>query len=147
MSLLLLAAIVTVTSACHSQSPANAASDTQINFIEGSWPDAVKQARAQHKYIFMDMYATWCGPCNLMKATTFRNKKAAAFFNQHFINLELDIERGLGPEMAFRLGVQSIPTLIIFDEDGKPLSGIVGYAGAGKLIKFGQNALNKAPVK
>ncbi len=117
--------------------------DNQINFIENSWPEALKQARLQHKYIFADAYATWCGPCNMLKAITFRNHKAAAFFNQNFINVALDMERGLGPQLAASWGMQAYPTLIIFDADGHPVSGTVGYIGAKKLIRFGQEALAK----
>ncbi len=127
----------------YAQSNPASSRSNQIEFIENSWPEAVKQARAQHKYIFMDTYATWCGPCKMMKATTFKNDKAAAFYNEHFVNLSIDIEKGIGPEMASRLGIQSIPTLIIFDENGNPVSGTVGYINANKLIKFGQEALNK----
>lgn len=116
---------------------------TQINFIEDSWGEALKQAAAQHKYIFVDAYATWCGPCKMLKATTFKNAKAADFFNKNFVNVAIDMEKGQGPGLASAWGMQAYPTLIIFDSAGNPVLGTVGYIGAGDLIKFGQKALNK----
>jgi len=115
----------------------------QIIFIENAWDEALKQAAAQHKYIFVDAYATWCGPCKMLKATTFKNNKAAVFYNKNFINVALDMEKGQGPQLAAQWGLQAYPTLIIFNAAGKPVLGTVGFIKADDLIKFGQAALKK----
>ena len=44
----------------------------QIIFIEDDFNEALKQAAAQNKYLFVDAYASWCGPCKMLKSTTFR---------------------------------------------------------------------------
>lgn len=118
-------------------------SSTQINFIENSWTDALKQAARQNKYIFVDAYASWCGPCKMLKATTFKNNKVADFYNDNFVNVAIDMEKGQGPALAAEWGLQAYPTMIIFTSKGKPVSGTVGYIRANDLIKFGQQALNK----
>lgn len=118
-------------------------SSTQINFIENSWTEALKQAAKQKKYIFVDAYASWCGPCKMLKATTFKNNKVADFYNDNFVNVAIDMEKGQGPTLAAEWGLQAYPTMIIFDSKGKPVSGTVGYIRANDLIKFGQQALNK----
>src|ERR1700754_4343651 len=84
---------------------------SEINFIENSWKEALKQAAAQNKYIFVDAYATWCGPCKLLKATTFKNNRVAEFYNSNFINVAMDMEKGQGPELAAQWGLQGYPTL------------------------------------
>lgn len=117
--------------------------DKQINFIENSWSTALKKAKAENKYIFVDAYASWCGPCKLLKATTFKNNQAAAFFNKNFINVSIDMEKGEGPGLASEWGIRAYPTLIIFDPQGKPVLGTVGFINAKDLIKFGQQALQK----
>jgi len=118
-------------------------SSTQINFIENSWTEALKQAARQNKYIFVDAYASWCGPCKMLKATTFKNNKVANFYNDNFVNVAIDMEKGQGPALAAEWGLQAYPTMIIFTSKGKPVSGTVGYIRANDLIKFGQQALNK----
>lgn len=118
-------------------------SSTQINFIENSWAEALKQAARQNKYIFVDAYATWCGPCKMLKATTFKNNKVADFYNDNFVNVAIDMEKGQGPALAAEWGLQAYPTMIIFTSKGKPVSGTVGYIRANDLIKFGRQALNK----
>lgn len=121
----------------------NAKTADSIVFINNSWIDALHRAQVQNKYIFVDAYATWCGPCNLLKSTTFKNSKAAAFFNANFISLEMDMERGDGPDLAQRWGIQAYPTLLIFDSNGKPVTGTMGYMGTNALIKFGKYGLTK----
>ena len=116
---------------------------SEIIFIENSWNEALKQAAAQNKYIFVDAYATWCGPCKLLKATTFKNNRVAEFYNSNFINVAMDMEKGQGPELAAQWGLQAYPTLIVFNPKGKPVWGTVGFLKPDDLIKFGVQALNK----
>ena len=116
---------------------------TQINFIENSWADAIKQAQTQHKYIFVDAYATWCGPRKMLKAQTFTDAKAADFFNKNFVNVAIDMERGVGPNLASQWNIQAYPTLIVCNPDGKPVYGSIGFIGAADLIKFGREGLKK----
>jgi thioredoxin 1 len=118
-------------------------SATEIHFIEDAWKEALKQAAAQNKYIFVDAYATWCGPCKMLKATTFKNEKVAAFYNKNFINVSIDMEKGMGPDLARQWQMQAYPTLIIFNPQGKPVLGTVGYIQADKLLQFGQQTLAK----
>jgi thioredoxin 1 len=117
--------------------------NNQINFIENSLPDALKQAAAQNKYIFVDAYATWCGPCKMLKATTFKNKEAAAFYNQNFVNVALDMERGNNPQLAQQWGMRAYPTLIILDNKGKIVLNTVGFITAKDLLRFGKEALSR----
>ncbi|WP_462264295.1 thioredoxin family protein [Mucilaginibacter sp.] len=141
--LLLAVTFMFCQSACSQTAKKTDNKNTKINFIENAWPEALKQAKAQHKYVFVDAYATWCGPCKMLKALTFTNNKAAEFYNSNFVNVALDMEKGMGPQLAAQWGMQAYPTLIIFDEDGNPVAGTVGFIGAKDLIKFGQAALNK----
>ncbi len=121
----------------------NAKASTQINFIENSLGEALKQAAAKNKYIFVDAYASWCGPCKMLKATTFKNTKVAEFYNSNFINVALDMEKGDGPQLAAQWGLQAYPTLIILNSKGKPVFGTVGFIKPDDLIKFGIKGLNK----
>jgi thiol:disulfide interchange protein len=115
----------------------------KIHFIEDAWAAALKQAAAEHKYIFVDAYASWCGPCKMLKATTFKDAKVAAFYNKNFVNVSMDMEKGVGPKLAAEWRMEAYPTLIIFTPQGKAVLGTVGYIKADELLKFGQDALAK----
>ena len=45
-----------------------------IRFIEGEkWENVLKMAQEQDKYIFMDCYTSWCGPCKGKISTNIIN--------------------------------------------------------------------------
>jgi thioredoxin 1 len=123
--------------------PAVDSSSSRIIFIENSWDEALKQAALKNKYIFVDAYATWCGPCKMLKEQTFTDDKAAAFYNANFINVAIDMEKGRGPELAQQWQLRAYPTMIIFNPKGKPVLGTVGFIKASELIRFGREALKK----
>ena len=59
--------------------------ETSIQFTNAKWADLQKKAKDENKIIFVDIYATWCGPCKLLKRTTFTDKEVGDFFNANFI--------------------------------------------------------------
>lgn len=65
-----------------------------IAFIENAFSTALKKAEAEHKYIFVDAYTTWCGPCKQLKSTSFKDSQTADFFNKNFVNASIDMEKG-----------------------------------------------------
>ena len=117
--------------------------DRQINFTAATWAEALKQASAQNKLIFVDAYATWCGPCKMLKATTFKNPKAATFYNKNFINTALNMESGKNPYLAQEWGMRAYPTLIVFNSKGQIILNTVGYITAADLLRFGEEALRR----
>ena len=64
-----------------------------IEFFHGSWEEALEEAKKQEKVIFIDAFATWCGPCKRMAREVFPNEKVGEFYNRHFINMKLDMEK------------------------------------------------------
>ncbi|MFP4194801.1 MAG: thioredoxin family protein [Desulfobacterales bacterium] len=68
----------------------------------------------------VDFNAPWCGPC---KAQTPIIEELAGKFDVEASVAELDVSANR--EVAKRLGVYSIPTLIVF-KDGKELMRFVG---------------------
>jgi thiol:disulfide interchange protein len=114
-----------------------------IKFIEADWNKALAEAKKQHKLIFLDAYTTWCGPCKLLKRKTFPDKAAGAYYNENFINVAVDMEKGQGPALLKRYGVDAFPTLIITDENGNLVTYTKGYMKPADLIEFGKHGFNK----
>lgn len=114
-----------------------------IQFIEASWSKALAEAKKQNKLIFLDAYASWCGPCKMLKRNTFPDKEAGEFFNSNFINVAIDMEKGDGPALAMRYGVNAYPTLIITDADGNIVTYTQGYMKPKQLIDFGKHGLSE----
>lgn len=114
-----------------------------IQFTEMSLAHALQTAKAEKKLIFIDIYATWCGPCMLLKLKTFPSRDAGQFFNSNFINLSLDGEKGEGLQLFQAYGLRAFPTLIILNSEGKPLLAAEGYMDAKTLIAFGKAGMKK----
>ena len=113
-----------------------------IVFIEQDWNKALKEAKQEHKLVFLDAYASWCGPCKLLKRNTFTDKDAGEFFNKNFVNISVDMEKGYGPTLLQQYGVSAYPTLIITDASGNVMAYTRGYIKPKELIEFGKFGLS-----
>lgn len=124
--------------------------DGGITFIEQDWDKALKTAQSQNKLVFLDIYATWCGPCKMLKQYTFTDAKVGEFFNKNFINVSVDGEKGVGPGLAEKFAIEGYPTLIVADASGKPVLVTAGYLPSDVLLNFANEALKrngKQPIK
>ncbi|WP_316748142.1 thioredoxin family protein [Pedobacter gandavensis] len=86
-----------------------------IEFEHGSWAEAVKKAKASNKLIFVDVYTSWCGPCKVMAAQVFTRPEVGAKFNQGFVNVKIDAEKGEGIALAKKYEVKSYPTYLFIN--------------------------------
>lgn len=118
------------------------AQNRSIEFRSGEWKALLKQARKEKKMIFVDCYTSWCGPCKMLAKTVFTNDTVADYFNRHFVNVKMDMEKGEGPELAKKYEVRAFPTLLFLNSDGELQHCIVGYQSVSELIREGQTALN-----
>lgn len=113
-----------------------------IQFFEGTWDEALAMAKKENKLIFLDVYATWCGPCKVLKAKTFPDKEAGQYFNENFISVTLDGEKGDGIKVARQLNVRAYPSLFMLNADGEPIVYYAGYLNPEELIQLGKAGLD-----
>jgi len=114
-----------------------------IRFIEQDWSKALAQAKAEKKLVFLDIYATWCGPCKMLKKNTFTDEAVGKFFNENFVNVSVDGEAGVGPELAEKYSIRGYPSLIVADADGNVVLATAGYVDASYLMSFAKEALKR----
>ncbi len=113
-----------------------------IQFFTGTWQQALDLAKKENKMIFLDAYASWCGPCKKMKRTTFTDKNVADYYNKNFINVAMDMEKGEGPMLAERFSVEAYPTLVFIKPDGKVFGKTMGFHNANEFLQLGQKVIN-----
>lgn len=113
-----------------------------INFFEGTWQETLDLAKKENKLIFFDAYTSWCGPCIRMAKNVFPQKKVGDFYNEHFISVKVDMEKGEGVELAKTYGVRVYPTLIFIDSEGDVVHRSAGGKQANELIELGKTALD-----
>lgn len=105
-----------------------------IHFFTGTWEQALAKAKNEKKLIFLDAYASWCGPCKAMKRKTFADSKVGEHFNKYYISVAVDMEKGEGPMLARKYAVDSYPTLIFLQPDGQFIGKAVGYHSPNELL-------------
>jgi thiol-disulfide isomerase/thioredoxin len=125
-------------------SPVSAASE--IQFEQSAWAEVLSKAESQHKLVFLDAYTSWCGPCKWMAKTAFTDSTVADYFNDHFINVTIDMEKGEGIELAKQYTVTAYPTLLFLDGTGKMVHLAVGARSAQDLLQLGKDVIEGRTV-
>ena len=106
-----------------------------IKFFTGSWTDALAEAKRQNKPLYVDVYTTWCPPCQRMARVAFPNSMIGAKFNSYFIIYQVNAEVGEGPVLAKRYAIASYPTALFIIPTGEIVHRAVGYGGVNAMIK------------
>jgi thiol-disulfide isomerase/thioredoxin len=116
-----------------------------LHFEDGlSWTAIQARAKAENKYIFMDCYTTWCGPCKYMSTIIFPQEETGTFFNDKFISVGVQMDTTAkdndrvkswyadGHAIAGEYDIRAYPTYLIFSPDGRPLHRLVGSSATAK---------------
>ena len=118
-------------------------SDNGIQFHKGNWEEALALAKQQNKLIFLDVYASWCGPCKKLKINTFADEAVGNYYNQHFINIAIDGETTEGKALMHKFRLGAYPSLLFVDADAQVKLQTGGYQDVKSFLKLGKAALNK----
>ncbi len=78
---------------------------------------ALNKVKKENKVLFIDGYATWCGPCKKMDKTVFVDEEVGHLFDEKFVALKVDVERGEGPMIKRKYGISGLPGYVFVDQD------------------------------
>ncbi len=119
------------------------AEDTGMQFENGaSWQQILDKAKKENKFIFLDAYASWCGPCKWMAKEVFPKPEVGAALNPNYVNAKIDMEKGEGIELAKKYNVRSYPTYLFFDANGELVHRSLGSMPAADFITLCNNTLD-----
>ncbi len=117
-------------------------SASKIEFRDLSFKEGMAAAAEEGKPVFIDCYTTWCGPCKWMSANIFTDSKVADYYNENYVCLKIDMEKGEGIDIAKDYGIRAYPTLLYLNAEGERLLVTVGasrvpqdYIDAGEQAK------------
>ena len=81
--------------------------------------------------VLVDFFATWCGPCKMLSPILEEVDQRKEAGDLLIVKVDVD-EAGV---IAAKYGIQSIPTLILFEE-GKAIRQVLGYMPKPQLLNF-----------
>jgi thioredoxin-related protein len=113
-----------------------------VKFEETKWDAILQKAKTEKKLIFMDAYTTWCGPCKMMSRNVFPDAEAASYYNTHFVNVKMDMEKGEGIGLSTKYAVTAYPTLLFINSDGEVVHRALGYHGVPEFLALGKQAMD-----
>jgi len=97
----------------------------------------VQLAAARGKPVLLDLYADWCVACKEFEHKTFSDPAVRARFGQ-MVLLQADVTANDDADVALLngLNVLGLPTLILFDREGKELTGqrVTGFMGPTEFL-------------
>lgn len=122
-----------------------------VKFHDLKFDEAAERAAWQEKVVFIDFFTTWCLPCKVMDATTFKDPAVAAWLAEHTVALKIDAEANEeNRALAKRFRVESYPNYVYVTPGGEILDRITGQRDAdefvadGEAILAGENAVTRA---
>ena len=120
---------------------------TKVKFLSADWSAAQQKAKAEKKLYFVDFDASYCASCRNMDASTYQDPALASFMENNVVALRLDVQDFEGAMWSQNYEVEALPTMLIFNQDGKLVKRIVGYKSAKDLMAAFSEVLPKKDIK
>lgn len=128
---------------------------TGINFDNKlSWNAIKQKAKQENKYIFVDCYATWCGPCKKMDREVYSNAEVGEEFNKNFIAIKLQMDKSsadneyvkswyaIAEKFQKEFSFEGYPSFLFFSPQGNLVYRGVGYKSKETLIALSKDAVD-----
>ncbi len=102
---------------------------------------AFARARAEKKPVLLYWGATWCPPCNQLKATFF-NRQDFANQARSVVAVHVDGDRPGAQKLGARFKVRGYPTVVLMNAEGAEISRLPGEADPAQIMALLQAALS-----
>lgn len=102
-------------------------------FAHRTLAEAKADVRGTGKLLVVKATAAWCGPCQQMNKTTWRDPRVEKWVADHGLAIEVDVDER--PEDARAMHITAMPTMLAF-KDGEEFDRTVGFMDADQLLAW-----------
>lgn len=119
-----------------------------------SWDQLKATAQEQNKYIFIDCFATWCGPCKRMDKDIFSDTRVGNLVNKHFVSakIQMDVTEKddslvqrwyrQAKTLKEKYNINSFPTYLFFSPNGELVHVGGGFKNVNDFMGLVEDAIN-----
>jgi len=94
-----------------------------------------KEVAATDKFVLVDFFATWCGPCQVLGPIL---EKLSKHFEDNVVFMKANVDNV--PATAQKFGVEKIPMVALL-KNGKTINSFVGLVPENSIKEWLQNAI------
>jgi len=119
-----------------------------------NWSAVIEKAKKENKFIFVDCFATWCGPCKNMDKFVYPLDSVGTLVNDHFIPVKVQMDSTVGDDdhtriwhadarnIRERYKVKAYPTYLFFSPDGNIVHESIGFLPPISFMTLVRNAMD-----
>jgi thiol-disulfide isomerase/thioredoxin len=126
-----------------------------IQFVHGyTWNMILSKAKTEGKFVFIDCYTTWCGPCKRMDKEVYPLSDVGDLVNSKFISVKMQMDTagaddegtkslyGDARSINLRYKIGAYPTLLFFNSEGQLLDKAIGLMTSDEFKRLILDALD-----
>jgi uncharacterized protein YyaL (SSP411 family) len=99
---------------------------SSLAFLWGEWSTGVfARAKAENRFVLLDLGAVWCHWCHVMEETTYRDPVVVRLIRSRYLPVRVD--QNANPDLSNRYEDYGWPATIVFAPDGTELAKRRGY--------------------
>ena len=118
--------------------------DTEIQWV--TLDELQELNKKEPRKVFIDIYATWCGPCKLMDKKTFADPEIVQYVNENYYAVKLNGEGKskvsifgktmTEAELAYAFQIRGYPSTVFMTEELQPYQPVAGYIPAKEFLRM-----------
>lgn len=121
---------------------------------ELTWQEVLAKAKAEKKFIFVDCYATWCGPCRKMEREVYPQDTVAKVYNGQFICVKMQMDTSRQDDETIkrryadahylkeRYKIPGYPTFLFFTPEGALTNLATGALDVEDFVRLAKSAID-----
>jgi thiol-disulfide isomerase/thioredoxin len=126
-----------------------------VAFVQGlTWQEVLQKAKQENKYVFVDCFTTWCGPCKIMDQKVYPDDAVGKFMNENFISVRVQMDTtaadsrevkswyAIGHAFLEQYHIYSYPSYLFFSTEGKAVHKDLGGKESEDFLTMARAAMN-----